>query len=254
MVGTVFRRAGASRTRRCDRLHARLVQRRQLVRVRSEWIRLRAGQRHDRSDRLVGERKRLELRVRRRRVVRRRWGRWRGRRMVEGPGRSACSAGDRLGIRRTLGTFLADQRSVTGAARAGWGVAGRRKLIDIRRCPAPLSLAFLLSPCDAATVIPGTASPNPGSSAALRAMLGPVAPSGRTQPTTTSSTSAGSMPARFTAREAGRQDSTPGAGGFDRALVAPDESSPPFTVIVARALADLVLQTVLPDAVLRVGM
>src|SRR6266404_7407866 len=75
----------------------------------------------------------------------------------------------------------------------------------------PAAMAMVISPAamrfatiDAAlspepqyrlTVIPGTASPKPASSAALRAMLWPVAPSGRPQPTTTSSTSVGSMPA-----------------------------------------------------------
>ena len=49
------------------------------------------------------------------------------------------------------------------------------------------------------TVTPDTDTGNPARSAACRAMLAPVAPSGRPQPITTSSTLAGSMPARSTA-------------------------------------------------------
>ena len=49
------------------------------------------------------------------------------------------------------------------------------------------------------TVRPLTVTGSPARSATWRAMLLPVAPSGKAQPRITSSTSAGSMPARCTA-------------------------------------------------------
>ncbi len=49
------------------------------------------------------------------------------------------------------------------------------------------------------TVAPGTVTGNPARTAHWRAMLTPVAPSGLAQPISTSSTSAGSIPARDTA-------------------------------------------------------
>jgi hypothetical protein len=48
-------------------------------------------------------------------------------------------------------------------------------------------------------VVPATRRGRPARSAATRPMLWPVAPSGKPVPTTTSSTSAGSTPARWMA-------------------------------------------------------
>src|SRR3989475_8615471 len=68
----------------------------------------------------------------------------------------------------------------------------------ITRCAAS-AMACMPEEQKRLTVMPAVVTGSPARSAAWRAMFWPVAPSGSAQPMTTSSTSPGSIPARFTA-------------------------------------------------------
>src|SRR2546422_6475231 len=71
-------------------------------------------------------------------------------------------------------------------------------LSTITRCAA-IAIACRPDEQKRLTVVPAVVTGSPARSAAWRAMFWPVAPSGSAQPITTSSTSPGSIPARFTA-------------------------------------------------------
>src|SRR5437879_3195069 len=71
-------------------------------------------------------------------------------------------------------------------------------LSTITRCAA-IAIACRPDEQKRSTVVPAVVTGSPARSAAWRAMFWPVAPSGSSQPITTSSTSPGSIPARFTA-------------------------------------------------------
>src|SRR5438093_1307255 len=71
-------------------------------------------------------------------------------------------------------------------------------LSTITRCAA-IAIACRPDEQRRLTVVPAVVTGSPARSAAWRAMFWPVAPSGSAQPITTSSTSPGSIPARFTA-------------------------------------------------------